>query len=145
MRGRKPFRAYAHTSYALRGIPKEMANIAKGSSFQAPEWWITLANATYEERGFTQESLAERVGCDQGTISKLLGGAPSRVVNQVADILGIPRPQLIIGDPEEGEWHRLGQTIRRDPEKYARVRAKIVRIAASVAESTAGEDDLEQE
>jgi len=137
---------YAHTSYRLRGMPRNMGKIMRGPSVHPTVWWRTVAETEMRRQGLTQDTLAAKVGCDQGTISKLFAGNPSRVANQVADALGIPRPQLMISDTEDAEWFELGVNLRaRDPEKYKRIKAHVARIASAVSESSRAEDELGDE
>lgn len=70
-----------------------------------------LASAAYEakkKRGLTQAAVAEQIGCDRGSLSRLLsgGGNPTvRTIGELAWALGY-KPELVLRPIEEAqnEW-----------------------------------------
>ena len=85
--------------------------IKSGQAFRPSDGWLEMVRAELKARDWSQTKLATEVGADKSTMTDLLKGDATRYANDVADKLGLPRPQPQISTREEWEWLRLGQRL----------------------------------
>lgn len=113
-----------------------MAEIARGSSVPVPAWWFEEVGKFVGRAGklYKAVDLATRLGTTKPRISKLLNNEITtlELVNDVSDLLGIPRPVVILATPELAQEVHL--RIRDlDPAILARAKAAAEAEVANVA------------
>jgi transcriptional regulator with XRE-family HTH domain len=92
--------------------------VTRGPTIEASSGWITFAKKRMEDLGWDQQTLAQKAGVDDSTVTRFFNPPEgethrSRAANRIADVLEIPRPYITISSVEEAEWHQLGRLALR--------------------------------
>lgn len=122
-----------------------MGEIVRGSTVPVPPWWFQEVAKFVGRTGklYKAVDLANRLGITKPRLSKLLNNQTTtlELVDAVSDLLGIPRPVVVLTTPELAQEVHL--RIRDlDPAILARAKAaaeaEVANVTASVEKSIAG-------
>jgi transcriptional regulator with XRE-family HTH domain len=121
----------------MRGIGSTMPARATGPAIKILQGWADKAQAKMEGRvpRMSHQQLADRIGYDQGTVSRALrdlrGGMD--LFAAMAKALDLPEPWILVTEQEDAKWYEMGKTIRElAPEEYAKLLPRVQQIFDSV-------------
>jgi transcriptional regulator with XRE-family HTH domain len=92
-----------------------------------------LVRDALARKGWDQKDLAGEINTDPATITRLMKGEPTRVAHEVAEVLQLPPPYILVESLAEAQWVELGRHLRQlDPERYQRVVEQVERAVRSI-------------
>lgn len=128
--------------------------IGSGRTIEVSQEWAEDAKRRMAEMGIDQRALAARVRnpttkrpVDEATISRFFKMRKSRLANEIADALGMPRPYMLVNSRAEWQWIEMGRFAGRLAEErraklVAAVKAYTGQGSPSAAEAELALEDL---